>query len=356
MPARIPNRIEITRFLILLIAIFFVHIRDVKPQIPAGSSAREIPTSLQQQVEDQVSKVISTAEDYFRRGKLNLEDDKRDQARIDFDKAVNSILESGLDVRTNQRLQGFYLELVERIYREEVPTSAFAIVGSPGGQIGFKRQEVKQSPLDELSKLVLDADKKEPTSVLVDSTSVRQVNRQPSRTTKQPSKVALGECMLTADQLPEVRGFRLGQRFAVLSEQFPNDYFPRFRERKDEVGLQETTVSPILVGSPESLKGVRTIELNYLDGMLVSIKVDYDSEVRWQSNLDFTAAIAEQLRLPLQGWQGRDPSRLVCNAFITETSDATFAPSLRIEKTNLQLEILRRRKELDRKKRIEFKP
>ena len=62
-----------------------------------------------------------TAEDHFRKGKLNLEDNKRDQARDEFDKAVDTILESGLDVRASQRLQNFYLELVERIYREEVP-------------------------------------------------------------------------------------------------------------------------------------------------------------------------------------------------------------------------------------------
>src|SRR5580765_8932221 len=89
-------------------------------QIPAASSARSIPNEVEQS-DGRVSQIIAKAEDHFRKGKLNLEDSKREQARDEFDKAVDSILESGLDVRASQRLQTFYLELVERIYREEVP-------------------------------------------------------------------------------------------------------------------------------------------------------------------------------------------------------------------------------------------
>lgn len=146
---------------------------SVYGQIPTGgSSARDIPTAVQQS-DEQVSRVIAAAEDHFRKGKLNLEDNKRDQARDEFDKAVDSILESGLDVRASQRLQGFYLELVERIYREEVPlgrapvqpnaTELVAQNGTSGTtpqkseppQIGFREQKFEPSPLDELSKLVL---------------------------------------------------------------------------------------------------------------------------------------------------------------------------------------------------------
>src|SRR5882672_7691619 len=146
---------------------------SVYGQIPTGgSSARDIPTAVQQS-DEQVSRVIAAAEDHFRQGKLNLEDNKRDQARDEFDKAVDSILESGLDVRASQRLQSFYLELVERIYREEVPVghgpssaNISELVAQNNGapavaqkndppQIGFRDQKFEPSPLDELSKLVL---------------------------------------------------------------------------------------------------------------------------------------------------------------------------------------------------------
>src|SRR6476620_8929572 len=89
-------------------------------QIPVGSSARTIPTEVEQS-EGRITQIIARAEDHFRKGKLNLEDNKRNQAREEFDRAVDSILESGFDVRASQRLQTYYLELVERIYREEVP-------------------------------------------------------------------------------------------------------------------------------------------------------------------------------------------------------------------------------------------
>src|SRR6267143_5094384 len=89
-------------------------------QIPTGSSARSIPTEVEKN-NAQIVQLIARAEDHFRKGKLNLDDNKRDAARDEFDRAVDTLLESGLDVRANHRLQTFYLELVERIYREEVP-------------------------------------------------------------------------------------------------------------------------------------------------------------------------------------------------------------------------------------------
>jgi len=159
----------------LLFTVLVVPALTISAQIPAGSSARDIPTAVQQS-EEQVSKVIKAAEIHFNQGKLNLEDNKRDQARDEFDKSVDSILESGLDVRASQRLQSYYLELVERIYREEVPTSrgpaqgnlnVTELVAKNGGtpaavpqkteppQIGFRDQKFEPSPLDELSKLVL---------------------------------------------------------------------------------------------------------------------------------------------------------------------------------------------------------
>jgi membrane-bound lytic murein transglycosylase D len=148
-------------------------------QIPAASSARSIPTEFEQS-EVRVTQIIARAEDHFRKGKLNLEDSKREQAREEFDKAVDSILESGFDVRASQKLQTYYLELVERIYREEVPlqqpvnasTSSMQVAQNtqtqepatqkaPPSQIGFRDQKFEPSPLDELSKLVLTDREKE---------------------------------------------------------------------------------------------------------------------------------------------------------------------------------------------------
>src|SRR3989440_2056974 len=166
----------------LAAAVFFPAI--IQAQIPSGSSAREIPNEVQK-TDGRVDQVIERANDHFRKGKLNLEDDKREQARDDFDKAVDEILMSCLDVRANQRLQTYYLELVEKIYREEVPLiqqvtrqqNATPVVAqeAPANpkaetvevakaqapkQIGFRQQGFEPSPLDPLSKLVLTEDEK----------------------------------------------------------------------------------------------------------------------------------------------------------------------------------------------------
>src|SRR5438445_10469684 len=156
---------------------------SIQAQIPGGSSARDIPTEVEK-TDPHVDQVIERANDHFRKGKLNLEDDKREQARDEFDKAVDEILMSGLDVRANQRLQTYYLELVEKIYREEVPliqqvtpqqNATPVVAQAPANpkaetvevakaqapkQIGFRQQGFEPSPLDPLSKLVLTEDEK----------------------------------------------------------------------------------------------------------------------------------------------------------------------------------------------------
>lgn len=161
----------------------------IQAQIPGGSSAREIPTEVQK-TDTRVDQVIERANDHFRKGKLNLEDNKRDQARDEFDKAIDEILMSGLDVRASQRLQTFYLELVEKVYREEVPLIQMApqqnvapvvAQGAPNPtaetvevakaqqpkqpQIGFRLQGFEPSPLDPLSKLVLTEEEKKVSDV-----------------------------------------------------------------------------------------------------------------------------------------------------------------------------------------------
>ena len=150
------------------------------------SSARDIPNEVQK-AEPRVEAVIERAETYFKQGKLNLEDNKRDAARSDFDKAVDEILMSGMDVRANQKLQKYYLELVERIYREEVPVlqiqqqqqQAAPVIAQDAAtaktdnveqvakaqepkqlQIGFRQQGFDPSPLDPLSKLILNETEK----------------------------------------------------------------------------------------------------------------------------------------------------------------------------------------------------
>jgi membrane-bound lytic murein transglycosylase D len=144
-------------------------------QISAGSSARSIPTEVEK-YDARVTQIIAQSEARFKEGELHLKDGERLQAREKFDKAVDTILESGMDVRASQKLQTYYLELVERVYRLEVPqqqvTPRVEIAqnmsststgqfqqdekNAPQQEPGFKHQKFEPSPADEWAKLVLN--------------------------------------------------------------------------------------------------------------------------------------------------------------------------------------------------------
>ncbi|HEX8889904.1 MAG TPA: lytic transglycosylase domain-containing protein, partial [Pyrinomonadaceae bacterium] len=144
-------------------------------QIPAGSSTRSIPTEVER-MDARVSQIITQSEARFKEGELNLKAGEREQARDKFDKAVEAILESGINVTGYPRLQAYYAELVEKIYRLEVPQQQQAAPrmevaqnvqanynpqdqqegkDEPQQVAGFKQQKFEPSPLDDLSKLIL---------------------------------------------------------------------------------------------------------------------------------------------------------------------------------------------------------
>lgn len=161
-----------------------------------------------EQAEARVQQVTNDAGIYFRQGLLNLQDNRRPQAREDFDKSVEVFLKSGINLASanNFRARDCYNQLIETVYRMEIPNDkqipqipslvktcgwnidpkladdvARMIVTSPASKvtpakdsllaaavqdqvvpgesmIGFSEQKFEPSPLDELSKLELNAD------------------------------------------------------------------------------------------------------------------------------------------------------------------------------------------------------
>jgi membrane-bound lytic murein transglycosylase D len=168
----------------LLAAIVVTPLANVRAQVASQSYLRNTPNEVERD-DPRVQQVIARAENHFKQGQLNLQDNKREQARDEFDKAVDAVLESGLDVRAYPRLNSYYLQLVERVYREEVPlqnmpqqrvtnAQVAQTTQNDGGnapaqiaQVGFREQKFEPSPLDDLSKLVLTEKEKEvsPTEV-----------------------------------------------------------------------------------------------------------------------------------------------------------------------------------------------
>ncbi|HKG14856.1 MAG TPA: transglycosylase SLT domain-containing protein [Pyrinomonadaceae bacterium] len=142
---------------------------SLRAQTPTQSYLRNTPSDIERE-DPRVNSIIARAEEHFKLGKMNLNDQKRQAAREEFDRAVDTVLESGMDVRSNPRLQRYYLELVERVYREEVPQGTPA---QPNGasfvnvaqndsrqpapaQVGFVDQKFEPCTCDELSKIELN--------------------------------------------------------------------------------------------------------------------------------------------------------------------------------------------------------
>ncbi|HWS87912.1 MAG TPA: transglycosylase SLT domain-containing protein [Pyrinomonadaceae bacterium] len=147
---------------------------SLQAQVPQQSYLRNTPSEIESN-DPRVNKIIEDAEKHFRLGELNLKDQKRQAAREEFDKAVDTVLESGMDVRANPRLNRYYVELVERVYRYEVPQNVPAARPAPNGatfqtvaqqdggvqtpapvEVGFVDQKFEPSPLDDLRTLKLD--------------------------------------------------------------------------------------------------------------------------------------------------------------------------------------------------------
>lgn len=173
--------------LLSLLAIFTMLVSPVSTAYAQGLTTSSLRTTANDVERDnpRVLQIMERAEQHYKLGELNLKDKNMDAARTEFDKAVDAVLESGMDVRSNPKLQTFYLQLVERVYRMEVamPAAPTTNAGQQTVQIvnastnaandvavavqqpGFLReQKFEPSPLDELSRLELTPEEKKVTT------------------------------------------------------------------------------------------------------------------------------------------------------------------------------------------------
>lgn len=140
----------------------------INAQTPVSTSGyRTTPTQVAEQ-DEQVKQIIAQAEVHFRDGENLLKAKDYAKAREKFDKAVETILLSGVSVRAYPKLNAYYAELVDKVYKLEVPNTPATIKSNDNSiasannpaqtdapQIGFVEQEFEASPLDELAKLEL---------------------------------------------------------------------------------------------------------------------------------------------------------------------------------------------------------
>src|SRR5262245_42601906 len=153
------------------------------PPIYAQGRSTNIDINAEQSHRNQeIQRVIERSNIAFQAAEASFRDGNFDRARREYDKAVDTVLEAGIDVRSDSRLQQHYQNLVERILQRQMTlmagTSAPAVSdlaqnqcdnpkqaeGSTGTQEkpssdrGFGQQAYEPSPLDNLTKLSLTED------------------------------------------------------------------------------------------------------------------------------------------------------------------------------------------------------
>ncbi len=119
-----------------------------------------------------IQRIIENSTLHFQSAEANFRNGSFDRARRDYDRALDTILESGVDIRSDVRLQQHYQGLIDQIYKRQItlmvvaPASSGAIspadntssANNGNNDKGFGQQPFTPSPLDELTKLDLTED------------------------------------------------------------------------------------------------------------------------------------------------------------------------------------------------------
>ncbi len=211
------------------------------------------------------------------------------------------------------------------------------------------------------------------------------------------------KCTLALAQAPALRGFRLGMNQAQVIARFPGlsldradalglarlrltlidaDLYPRsssIRDRGVQLDIAAGTAEgrSFTVDSSKfpDLKGVRKIQLRFVDGHISYVLVGYDDSFKWNSVDEFAQTVSKNLALPDEWRDGSDSDgykkdkELRCDGFLMtagiggDATDSRTGAQLSLEDTAMTQMIEKRQKEKEEKtKRAEedrrktFKP
>ena len=199
------------------------------------------------------------------------------------------------------------------------------------------------------------------------------------------------KCTLALAQAPALRGLRLGMTQAQVLARFPGLSL----DRADEFGLSRLRLNlidadlyatgstvrdrgvqlDIAAGTAEGrsftvnsskfpdLKGVRKIQLRFVDGRLSYVLLGYDDSFKWESVDEFAETVSKNLGLPGEWGVPLDSDRvsrekeLRCDGFLLgatiggDTTDTRTGAQLSVEDTATTQGIEKRQKDREEKKR-----
>jgi membrane-bound lytic murein transglycosylase D len=114
-------------------------------KVTPGASARpavEAPVAKPAQAQDPVLTLIGTSNDHFQAGQRHLEQGHFDAAKVEFDRAIDMLLESPYGARTEPRIREHFDRLVDRI-------SAYEVKALAEGD-GFTEKKYEAASIDQL--------------------------------------------------------------------------------------------------------------------------------------------------------------------------------------------------------------
>ena len=308
-------------------------------QVPTQSYLRNKPSEANQE-DPRVSDIIARAEGHFKAGETHLLNDKPVAARAEFNKALDSILEVGIDIRADKKLGAYYLELVERIYKLESSVVGLSRPKTP--LPGFVEQRFEPSPQDALAITA-------------------------------PAKTALPAGFGAASVI-ELRGLRVGMSIAEVKTKIPTLKPDPPDEFNSATAFVRVKSDRYLSALP-SLKDVRAISVEFLDQKVSFIGFVYENTARWEEGEAFAAQIARALSLK-SGWRKLkednyspldDLHYMYCQDVMIVAGlkwiSADRYPSVSVLDINAQRrlgarlrEATERRRELEERRRRTFKP
>jgi hypothetical protein len=296
-----------------LVSTLTAPLQSLRAQGLSASSLRSTTPSEIDRDAGRVQAIIDQAEGHYKLGELSLKDRNIDAARTEFDKSVDAVLESGMDVRSNPKLQTYYLQLVERIYRMEVPAqqSSQQVVVAANATNDVQRQEKleKQSPAATAASTTHTC-----LGVKADSLMLRGLHL--GMPVSEVKKLIPGIPVSAVDKYGQASSFAM-----VVPDR--------------ALALRQPYVGVRTVYSGYSLKGVRSVYVTYMDGRVNHIALSYENSVKWESADEFVSQVAVSLGLPgdwssyARGESGPQLRQLRCPDFVILaglSSSAIHAP------------------------------
>jgi hypothetical protein len=187
--------------------------------------------------------------------------------------------------------------------------------------------------------------------------------KQPEVSESRPSRIQRQRCNVPVANAPELRGFKLGMTLDEARARSGLISIPA-SPRIDETGFFQASVLLPDLGKAQR-EGIKSLELGFLDGKLVSIQVSYDATVTWPDEDQFGISVAKSLGIP-DAWEKVEMTggmKQLCGevafAFIGHKppmSETLEYPTLFIYRTDTHAIRAERRSRSEEMKRGTFKP